>query len=322
MPIIRTSTYNPPPLMSNGHFQSVIPTLMRRIKDVNYERERIHTPDGDFLDLDWSRVGSRKLAIVSHGLEGHSRRHYVLGQVRALNAHGWDACAWNFRGCSGEPNQTLKFYHSGATDDLETVVNHSQTLDLYSEIALIGFSLGGNLTLKYLGERGAAVTSQISRAVTFSVPLDLASSSGQIGHWTNRLYMIRFLRSLHQKIREKMTLFPNQLSDANYGEVKNFKDFDDRYTAPLHGFKDAEDYWEKCSAKPLLGEITIPTLIINAQDDPFLPEACYPVEAAQTNPRLFLEMPAAGGHVGFMAFNPEGEYWSERRAVAFLENEF
>lgn len=319
MPLIQPSTYQPPPLMSNGHFQSVFPTLARRINGVQYVRERIDTPDGDFLDLDWSRVGSRKVAIISHGLEGHSRRHYVLGMVRALNAHGWDACAWNFRGCSGEPNRTLKFYHSGATYDLETVVRHIQKPDAYTEIALMGFSLGGNLTLKYLGEKRSAIPNQISRAVTFSVPLDLSSSSRKIGHWTNRPYMIRFLRSLHQKIREKMVLFPHDLSDADYGEIKNFKDFDDRYTAPLHGFKNAEDYWHKCSAKPELGKISIPTLIVNAQDDPFLPEPCYPVEAAQTNPNLFLEMPFAGGHVGFMSFNDDGEYWSERRALAFLE---
>ncbi len=318
MPLIEASSYQPPRLLSNGHIQSIYPALFRRVSGVRYQRERIDTPDGDFLDLDWSRTGSRKVALLSHGLEGDASRQYILGQVKILNSRGWDACAWNFRGCSGEPNRTLKFYHSGATYDLETVINHVRSR--YAQIALIGYSLGGNLTLKYLGDRGSDLPVEISRVVAFSAPIDLAASSLKMGHWSNKIYMARFLRSLHEKIRAKLPQFPNELTDTGYEQIKNFKDFDDRYTAPIHGYKDAGDYWQKCSSKPGLGNIAIPTLLVSARNDPFLPTACFPVEAAKVNPRLYLEMPQSGGHVGFMALNPEGEYWSERRAMTFLEH--
>lgn len=305
--------------MSNGHYQSIYPSLFRKVTGVQYQRERIDTPDGDFLDLDWSRIGRRKVAILSHGLEGDSNRHYILGQVKALNARGWDACAWNFRGCSGESNRTLKFYHSGATYDLETVISAVIASGLYDEIALIGYSLGGNLTLKYLGDSGETVPSKIKSAVVFSAPVDLAASSLKIGKWYNRIYMIRFLRSLHEKIKAKMPRFPGLLNDDDYGSVRDFKDFDDRYTAPIHGFKDAADYWEKCGAKPVLVNIRIPTLLVSAQNDPFLPPSCFPIEAARQSQYFHFENPKSGGHVGFMAINLEGEYWSERRAVEFLE---
>lgn len=318
MPLIKVSTYQPSPFLSNGHFQSIYPTLFRQVSGVNYTRERIDTPDGDFLDLDWSHAESRKVAILSHGLEGDSQRQYILGQVKVLNAHGWDACAWNFRGCSGEPNRTEKFYHSGATYDLDTVIQHVRQGRHYDQIALIGYSLGGNMTLKYLGDLGGSIPSEISGAVAFSAPVDLAASSLKIGKWTNKIYMIRFLRSLHNKIRAKMPQFPDLLNDDHYDSVKNFRDFDDRYTAPLHGFKDAADYWEKCSSKPGLGNIRIPTLLVSAQNDPFLPTSCFPIEAARQSEYFHFENPKSGGHVGFMTLHHDGEYWSEHRAVEFL----
>jgi len=323
MPFIEYSTYHTPLFRSNGHFQSIYPTLFRKVTGVRYEREQIDTPDGDFLDLDWSRVGSRKVAILSHGLEGDSNRHYILGQVKSLNFGGWDACAWNFRGCSGATNRTLKFYHSGATYDLDTVIQHIRRVGHYDEIALIGYSLGGNMTLKYLGDLGEAVPSEISASVVFSAPVDLAASSLKIGQWYNKIYMMRFLRSLHGKIRAKMPLFPDALNDDHYVEsVKNFKDFDDRYTAPIHGFKDAADYWAQCSSKPGLAKIKIPTLLVSARNDPFLTQACFPVEAAKASQYFHFENPKAGGHVGFMSNNQSGEYWSDQRAVAFLEHKY
>lgn len=276
------------------------------------------TPDQDFLDLDWSRIGSKRLAILSHGLEGSSQSHYVLGMVRALNRSGWDALAWNFRGCSGETNRTVRFYHSGATEDLQVVISEATARAAYSEMALVGFSLGGNLTLKYLGEQGEKIHPRIKRTVTFSVPCDLAASVGELAKPANRIYMKRFLVVLHQKIKAKMKVVPGQINDDGYQQMKDFKDFDNRYTAPLHGFKDANDYWQKCSCKSFLKAITIPTLIVNAKDDPFLAPSCYPVEEANANPHLSLEIPDSGGHMGFMSLDHGGQYWSERRAVEFL----
>jgi predicted alpha/beta-fold hydrolase len=318
MALISQSTYVAPFLFGNAHLQTVFPVLFRRVRGVHYRRERISTPDEDFLDLDWSAVGSERLVILSHGLEGDSRRSYVLGMVRAFNRHGWDALAWNMRGCSGEPNRKLRFYHSGATEDLHTVIEQVIAHYAYGTIVLVGFSLGGNVTLKYLGERGDRVNPLISGAVAFSVPCDLADSAEQTDRLRNRIYMIRFLRMLHRKIRAKMVLMPDEISDTGYHLIKTFRDFDERYTAPMHGFENAEDYWRRASCKGLLPTIAIPALLVNARNDPFLGERCYPRREAERSANLFLEMPASGGHVGFVAFNRNGEYWSESRALSFL----
>jgi predicted alpha/beta-fold hydrolase len=319
MPLIRPSTYAPPRFLQNAHVQSIAPILVRRVAGINYQRTRIETPDNDFLDLDYSCVGSRRVGIVSHGLEGDSSRPYVLGMVRALNRRGWDAVAWNFRGCSGEPNRLLRFYHSGDSQDLHSVVTSVLARGLYTQLALIGFSLGGNITLKYLGERGPDVAPQIIAAAAFSVPCDLTSASHAMSRPGNAIYMTRFLAMLHQKIRWKMELFPEAIDDRGYRKIRTFKDFDDRYTAPLNGFQDAEDYWQKASSKPILANIMVPSLLVNAADDPFLAPACYPLDAALENSSLFLEVPPHGGHVGFVTLSQDGTYWSEQRATGFLE---
>lgn len=324
MPLIEHSSYRPPIGFGNAHVLTIFPSLFRKFPDVNansnhfYRRERIDTPDDDFLDLDWATVGSERLAIISHGLEGDTHRHYMIGMARALNRNGWDALAWNFRACSGETNRQLRMYHNGATDDLETVIQHAFAQDRYRDIALIGFSMGGNLSLVYLGEKSERIDSRIKRAVVFSVPCDLRGCAMELDKWSNKIYLKRFLRHLHQKMTAKMARMPDQINDHNYHLIKNFKDFDDRYTAPLHGFKDAEDYWAKCSSQRFLDRITIPTLIVNAADDPFLSAGSYPVELARAHPCVYLEIPPQGGHVGFVTFNRERLYWSEQRALAFL----
>ena len=319
MPIVAHSSYVSPCLLANGHLQTLLPSLFRKVRGVAYQRERIATPDGDFLDLDWAVKGTPRVAVIAHGLEGDSQQAYVLGMVKALARNGWDAVVWNARGCSGEPNRVLRFTHSGATEDLQTVISHLTDTRDYEEVALIGFSLGGNLTLKYLGERSLELHPRIKKAVTFSVPCDLRSGSLQLAGLTNQIYMRRFLRSLRQKVRAKMKVMPGKIDDRDYGQLRTFKDFDDRYTAPIHGFADAEDYWRQCSCRPALKNISIPTLLINARNDPFLAEPCYPIAEAGANPNLLLEMPASGGHVGFITFNPQGEYWSESRAISFLK---
>ena len=320
MPIIAKSSYVPPIGFSNAHIQTIFPTLFRKVKGVSYRRERITTPDDDFLDLDWASIGARKVAIVSHGLEGNSERCYILGVVKALNRSGWDGLAWNMRGCSGEPNKTIKSYHSGASEDLAVVVEHVIGGGKYDAVGLVGFSFGGNLTLKYLGERGLEVNKAITWAVTCSVPCDLASGAEQMAKPSNKIYMKRFTRMLHEKIKAKMRIMPDRINDEGYNLIKTFRQFDDRYTAPLNGFRDAQDYYDRASSRQFIPKITIPTLLVNAKNDPFLSKQCYPIEEVETNPSFFLEMPTSGGHVGFIAFNNRKEYWFESRVVSFLNN--
>lgn len=318
-PVVNQSNYKAPMLCSNPHVQTIIPTLFRKVPGVTYQRERIDTPDDDFLDLDWSRVGAKRLAIVLHGLEGDASRPYMKGMVKGLNRRAWDVLALNFRGCGGEPNRKLRMYHSGETEDLQTVIQHVANLSHYSELALVGFSLGGNAILKYLGEQGAGVPGFIKAAVTMSVPCDLKACSVRLAELTNSPYKKRFLRMLRKKIEAKSLIAPDKISLDGYDKIKTLKEFDDRYTAPLHGFKDADDYYRKSSSKQFLMGIAIPTLLINAADDPFLSTSCYPTEEAKMNPNLFLEIPKHGGHVGFMTLDHDGEYWSETRVAYFFE---
>jgi predicted alpha/beta-fold hydrolase len=310
------SEYKPPLFLRSGHLQTIYPTIFRKVDDVDYDRERIDTPDQDFLDLDWSRVGSDTAAIISHGLEGHSHRAYVKGMVRAVNQEGIDAVAWNFRGCSGEPNRQLRMYHNGAIDDLHTVVVHAART--YRKIFLIGFSMGGNMGLLYLGKQGREVPGEIRGSVGFSVPCDLTDASLALERRRNVLYMKRFLTLLHGKIRMKQAQFPDDIDDRDYHLVKTFRDFDGRYTAPIHGFASAEDYWQKCSSRPWVKQIGVPALIVNSMDDPFLEGGCYPVKECESNPRTTLEITRYGGHVGFMGQNGQQRYWSEERAVSFV----
>lgn len=313
-----SANYKPRVLFRNGHIQSIFPSLFRKVSGVNYTRERIETPDDDFLDIDWSATGKNVLAIISHGLEGNSHRSYVNGMVKALNEANIDALAWNYRSCGGETNRQLRMYHNGSTDDLDFVIRHAIKKG-YEKIVLIGFSMGGNLSLLYLGQEGNRVLPQLKGAATFSVPVDLKDSSIQLASGKNKIYMKRFLKMLHQKVKDKMELYPDKINDIGYDAIKDFRDFDERYTAPLNGFKSAEDYWAKCSSGPLLERIRIPSLIVNALDDPFLGEACYP-NTQSINPIIQLKFPKYGGHVGFINKSINGKYWSETRAIDFIEN--
>ena len=319
MPVI-PSTYSPPPGFANGHVQTIVAALCRRVGLVTRERERISTPDADFLDLDWDTTRhAKRLAILTHGLEGHSRDPYIQGMATALQKAGWDTLAWNFRGCSGEPNRLLRSYHSGETGDLDAVIRHALATGRYDEIALVGFSLGGNVTLKYLGDLAAEVDPRITGAVVFSVPRDLAASSRQLERKSNEVYMRRFIVRLAVKIRQKMKAFPGELDDAKLDGMRTFREFDGAYTAPMHGFADAEDYWRRSSSNSVLPRIAIPALMVNALDDPFLAPECFPEQAARDSASFHLESPRHGGHIGFLTFNLRNEYWSETRAVKFLE---
>ncbi|HEU5145486.1 MAG TPA: alpha/beta fold hydrolase [Chryseosolibacter sp.] len=307
--------YLPPFFLFNPHLETIFPALLRRVVIAPYTRERIYTADDDFLDLDWLQRGGEKVVIISHGLEGSSDRPYVKGMAKALHENGFDVVAWNFRGCSGEMNRQRRFYHSGATEDLHTVVEHVMSLKKYQSLYLIGFSLGGNLTLKYLGERD--VSPFIQKAVAISVPLDLQTSCDKISQPSNRIYSNRFVRSLKKKIATKAQM-RTDLDASKLPHIKTLTEFDDCYTAPLHGFPNAREYYSQCSAIRFVEHIKTPTLIINTRNDPFLSDECFPAALLEGHPFVSLEVLSRGGHVGFTQFNKNGLYWSEQRALEFL----
>jgi len=309
--------YQVPSFLINGHFETIYPALLRKVPGVDYQRERISTPDHDFLDLDWLKQKSNKLVIISHGLEGNSHRAYVKGMAKVFHQNGYDVLAWNYRGCSEEMNRQLRFYHSGATDDLDLVVSHA-VKEGYKSIYLIGFSLGGNLTLKYLGEKGEALHSAIKRIAVFSVPLNLLTSCAKISNSGYGIYSRRFMKSLKAKVMDKASRLPALKTDG-LSNVKSLIEFDNLITAPLHGFENAVDYYTKCSSIYFLQNIHRPTLIVNALNDPFLSEDCYP-STFNNHPYLTLEYPKRGGHVGFSLFNKNGLYWSELRALQFIQS--
>jgi len=230
-----------------------------------------------------------------------------------LNRAGWDALAWNFRGCGGEPNRLPRFYNGGDTADLRAVIAHAAAR--YPAVALAGFSLGGNLTLKYLGE--GETHPAIVAGVGISAPVDItASSTGLDRSWSNLVYRRRLIGRLVAKVRAKALKFPGEIDARGAGAIRTFAEFDNRYTAPLHGFPNAAVYWAESSARPFLRRIRVPALLLNARNDPFLGPECFPVAEAEANPALFLEAPESGGHVGFLDFS--GEPWLDRRVVEFL----
>ncbi len=342
MPLIAPSSYQPPVYLRGGHLQTIVPSLFRKVS-VNYVRERIDTPDNDFLDLDfsvisdqlsvnsstighhtdnWSLItGHCKLVILSHGLEGDSSRPYLAGMVRHLNRNGLDCLAWNFRSCSGEMNRQARMYHVGETDDLHHVVQYAVQKG-YETIYLLGFSMGGNITLKYLGEHGRARTLHpaIKRAVTFSVPLDVTTSATRLEAWDSMVYNRRFQRSLKAKMLQKAAVLPPELAASDWQQARTIRQFDDLITGPLHGFSGVDEYYTKNSSLPFVPNITIPTLIVNAKNDPFLSPECLPETLARELTNVWMEFPASGGHCGFMDWRGglNGTYWSEKRAVQFL----
>ena len=251
---------------------------------------------------------SRRLAILCHGLEGSSQSKYIIGTGNLLLNNGWDIAAINYRGCSGVINHNPRLYHSGATDDIHEVV--SQLGDAYDEIALVGFSLGGNLVLKYAGEGVYPTAKKILCVVAISVPVDLEAGSKQISKKSNLIYEKKFLKSLHLKVKDKSSQYPDLIDPSSMKSVRTIFDFDDVYTSKLHGFKDAKDYYNKSSSKQFLSTIKTPTLIINALDDPFLPKQCYPQNEANQNKWITLLTPKFGGHVGFVS-TASPFYWEE-----------
>jgi uncharacterized protein len=326
MPII-SSQYRPPSWFKGRHLQTIMPVLFRKVLGVKLRRERINTPDGDFLDLDWSIDGTldsnncEKIAILSHGLEGSSRQPYMLGMAKTLNEAGWDTLSWNFRGCSGELNNKVRFYHAGYSDDLALVIEHVRKTTHYKQIVLVGFSLGGSMTLKYLGENGGKLPSEISHAIVFSIPGDLHTCCQEISssRFQMEVYHQRFLWSMKEKLAQKIIQYPDYLSHLDLDQIRSITDFDNAFTCPLWGFNDANDYYTKCSCNQFIPEIRLPTLIVNAQNDPILHVDSHPIKECRNHQCVYLELPPEGGHVGFVYDNLHINHWSEQRAIEFLK---
>ncbi|WP_340155350.1 alpha/beta fold hydrolase [uncultured Winogradskyella sp.] len=316
MPVIE-STYKPPFWAKTSFVSTVFSGLARTVDGIEQTRERITLPDTDFIDLDWSYAEqkSNKVIILLHGLEGSAQRPYIKGTAKLFNDNGIDAVGVNFRGCSGDPNLLFRSYHSGATEDLDAVVQHVLSKGIYDEIYIKGISLGANMALKYVGE-GNDLPSELKAVIAISTPCDLKGSCDELLSLKNKHYAIRFLEHLKDKLKPKIEQFPNNISVTDLKSIKTLIDFDHVYTSKAHGFKDAFDYYEKASCLQFLPNIKVPSLIINALNDSFLSPECYPVKEAKQNPNLFLEMPKYGGHVGFI--DKRNIYYNERRALEFV----
>ncbi|MCX6856875.1 MAG: alpha/beta fold hydrolase [Verrucomicrobia bacterium] len=320
MPIV-TSSFFSPPLLEGGHRQTILPVVLPRRFKSWQGQERLELPDGDFLDLSWRQNRHPRLVILSHGLEGSAGAIYIRGMADTLHRAGWDVLAWNYRSCGGIENRLMRSYHSGESGDLRTIVGHAA--QSYQKIALVGFSLGGNITLKYAGE--SPTHSAICASIAISAPVDLASSAQVLDvDPKNRLYLQRFLRTMKAKTLLKARRFP-ELRERLAGRdgvaaVQTIREFDERITAPVHGFADAADYWARASSLPYLQQIQVPALLLNARNDPLLAAPSFPEALAESSTLFHLEAPANGGHVGFLDFNAGLQPWHERRVQSFLDN--
>lgn len=319
MALIDASSYEPAVAFKSRHFNTVYRTLFHKIA-LGFQRERMETNDGDFMDIDFSTVKSKKLVIIIHGLEGSSNSKYVTALSQISNEDGFDVAAVNLRGCSGEPNRLLSSYHSGKTNDLAEILDYLEKEKDYESYHIVGYSLGGNLLLKYLGESRNDYSSKLKGAVGVSVPCDLKGSSQAIAKFWNMVYMQRFLISLKKKTRIKLEQFPeNDLKKEAILNSKNFLDFDNYFTAPVNGFADANDYWKQNSCAQFLEGIKIPSLLVTASDDPFLTDSCIPVRQAKANKNFHLEVTRYGGHVGYNSnFENGSGFWLERRIIEFF----
>jgi predicted alpha/beta-fold hydrolase len=283
---------------------------------VPLRRERWETPDGDFIDVDFcGDPGAGEELVLFHGLEGCSDSHYA----RSVAAHavrlGWRLAIPHFRGCSGEPNRRPRAYHSGDSEELDWILRKFPR-----PVRAMGVSLGGNALLKWLGEQGEAARSRVRRAAAVSAPIDLAAAGNALDRGLNRLlYTRHFLATLRPKSLAKLALFPGLYDAEAIRAARTFREFDNLVTAPLHGFRDTDDYWSRASSGPHLAGIRVPTLLLNARNDPFLPEHALLAAAREAAPAVVLEFPATGGHAGFLAGPFPGRHgWLAEHVLEFL----
>lgn len=317
-------TYQAPAWLRGAHAQTIAGRLLRGTRGVTFRLERIETPDGDFLDLEWATVDGTALAqdaplvLKLHGLEGSAHSGYSVELARALAARGVRSVGLNFRSCGAEMNRTARFYHSGETGDLTTVLEHLATTHPSARVGALGFSLGGNVLLKYLGEQGDQA--RLHSAVAISVPYDLAACAQAMSRGTEKIYASFFLRSLRRKVRAKRELLEGRCDVGRALAARSFREFDDAITAPLNGFADAASYYRESSAGPFLAGIRRPALLIHALDDPIAPAGSIPRAEISANPLLSTAFADRGGHVGFITGNVPWKvrFWAEETGAEFL----
>ncbi|MFO7641669.1 MAG: hydrolase [Candidatus Competibacteraceae bacterium] len=319
--MIHPSAFRPAWWLSSPHAQTLWPVLCRRRPRPPLRRERLELPDGDFLDLDWTLGERGPLVLVLHGLEGSSASHYALGLLATLVRQGWRGVVMHFRGCGGQPNRLARGYCAADTADIAYLVDWLREREPTAPLAAIGYSLGGNALLKWLGETGAAAP--LHAAVAVSVPFLLDHTARRLRTGWSRLYQHHLLRALKRSYRNKFLQRPDApvpLKDLR--DLRDFYAFDDRVTAPLHGYADFHDYYARASCRPYLRRIRVPTLILHALDDPFMRPETAPT-ADELSPSVRLELSPHGGHVGFVAgrWPWRAEYWLERRIPEFLAEE-
>ena len=314
------SEYRAPWWLPGGHLQTLVPALAPAPR-VTYSRQRWETPDGDFVDVDWAGdARAKRLLVLFHGLEGSSRSHYARALAEHAVTLGWRFALPHFRGCSGALNRLPRAYHSGDSDEVDWMLRrfaHSGAT-LYAgegRLCAVGVSLGGNVLLKWLGERGAEAARLVRRAAAISAPIDLAASGNALDRGFNRRSYTRiFLATLKAKAFAKLALKQLRVDERRLARARTLREFDDLFTAPLHGFRDADDYWARAASAPWLSRIAVPTLVLNARNDPFLPAAALERATREASPELVLEFPRTGGHAGF----PGRDRWLARRVLDFL----
>jgi predicted alpha/beta-fold hydrolase len=318
--VFSPSAYRAPRWLPGGHLQTLYAALLTPRPHIPYRRERWILPDGDFLDLDWVDGPSQApLLVLFHGLEGNSRGHYALALMQAVRRRGWRGVVPHFRGCSGEPNRLPRAYHSGDSREIGLILHRFQQEFPSARRYAVGVSLGGNALLKWLGEGGPDCLGVVDGAAAVSAPMDLLAAGRALDKGANRLLYVRhFLRTLRAKALDKIARHRLPLTPEDIRRARTLYRFDDLFTAPLHGFRDAYDYWTRAAAKPWLNSIMVPTLILNALNDPFLPKASLP-GVDEVSPAVTLEYPAQGGHVGFVSGPFPGNLeWLPRRLFTFF----
>lgn len=306
-----------------GHLHTIWPARFITKPPVHYRRERWVTPDDDFIDVDYvdSDQPHAPLVVMFHGLEGSSHSHYARALMHAIKQRDWLGAVPHFRGCSGESNRHLRAYHSGDAEEVGWIVRRFRTLHPQRPLYVAGVSLGGNAMLRWLGESREAAH-LVERAAAISAPLDLMVGGHALSQGLNHAFYTRmFLRTLKQKTLIKAAQHPGLIDVHTLGRARNLYEFDDAYTAPVHGYLNAEDYWRRASAKPILDKVEVPTLVLNAKNDPFLPAFALP-QVNQVSARITLEQPNEGGHVGFTTGPFPGTLnWLPERILRFFQND-
>lgn len=325
--MIRSGSFKPAKWLRNHHLQTLWPTIVQKNNGIAYLAQRLETEDGDFLDLAWSAlpVGnySDPLLVLFHGLEGSIDSSYMKSMFRLARKAGWIAVLMHFRGCSKEPNRTLRSYHSGETQDADFVLRYLKKRVPQAPLFAIGFSLGGNMLLKYLGERKDS--NLLKAAVAVSVPFELDQCASRLDSGFSRVYRNYLLTRLKAKIKLKMSLLDYsglvKIPPKEIDRLKTFREFDEQITAPIHGFKGADDYYQRCSSRQFLKAIRNRTLILQAGDDPFVAQSAIP-RADELAEDVVLELSAAGGHVGFVSGGRpcEPQFWLEERIPIYIRD--